>query len=134
MSTKAPGRDYEIGYGRTPKHTRFKPDQSGNLKGRPKGALGVRQLARRWLRKKVKVQLPDGRSVMMTNAELVIARQGQDAKKGDQKAAQWLFELGDVPEAKAARDNPAEDADLIAKFKADLLPPPRKNRRKANGK
>lgn len=28
--------EYEVGYGKPPKHTRFKPGQSGNLKGRPK--------------------------------------------------------------------------------------------------
>ncbi len=31
-------RDYEIGYGKPPKHTRFKKGQCGNPKGRPKGA------------------------------------------------------------------------------------------------
>ena len=30
-------RDYEIGYGRPPKHTQFKKGQSGNPEGRPKG-------------------------------------------------------------------------------------------------
>jgi hypothetical protein len=30
--------DYEIGYRKPPKSSRFKPGQSGNLKGRPKGA------------------------------------------------------------------------------------------------
>ena len=29
-------RDYEIGYGKPPKQTRFKPGQSGNPRGRPK--------------------------------------------------------------------------------------------------
>jgi hypothetical protein len=28
--------DYEIGYGRPPRHSQFKPGQSGNPKGRPK--------------------------------------------------------------------------------------------------
>jgi hypothetical protein len=28
--------DYEVGYRRPPKHTRFKPGQSGNPLGRPK--------------------------------------------------------------------------------------------------
>jgi hypothetical protein len=31
-------KDYEVGYGRPPIHTRFKPGQSGNPAGRPKGA------------------------------------------------------------------------------------------------
>ena len=29
---------HQVGYGRPPLHTRFKPGQSGNPKGRPKGA------------------------------------------------------------------------------------------------
>jgi hypothetical protein len=32
-----PTADYEVGYGRPPRHTQFKPGQSGNPKGRPKG-------------------------------------------------------------------------------------------------
>jgi hypothetical protein len=29
-------KDYEVGYGRPPRNTRFKPGQSGNSRGRPK--------------------------------------------------------------------------------------------------
>jgi hypothetical protein len=36
---KLPG-GYGVGYGKPPKHTRWKPNQSGNSKGRPKRALG----------------------------------------------------------------------------------------------
>lgn len=34
--------DYEVGYARPPANTRFKPGQSGNPKGRPKGAKNKR--------------------------------------------------------------------------------------------
>ena len=36
---RRPGKDapYEIGYCKPPKHTRFKPGQSGNPQGRPRG-------------------------------------------------------------------------------------------------
>ena len=30
--------DDSIGYGKPPMHTRFKPGQSGNVKGRPRGS------------------------------------------------------------------------------------------------
>ena len=30
--------DYEVGYGKPPVHSRFKPGESGNPRGRPKGA------------------------------------------------------------------------------------------------
>ena len=34
----APPRDYEVGYGKPPSHTRFKPGESGNPRGRPRGS------------------------------------------------------------------------------------------------
>jgi hypothetical protein len=33
-----PKDDYEVGYGRPPRHSRFKEGRSGNPKGRPKGS------------------------------------------------------------------------------------------------
>lgn len=35
-------KDYEVGYGRPPKHTRFPKGQSGNPKGRRKGSRGLK--------------------------------------------------------------------------------------------
>lgn len=34
-------KDYEVGYRKPPKHTRFKKGQSGNPKGRPKGHKNI---------------------------------------------------------------------------------------------
>ena len=38
-AAKARKGDYEIGYGRPPKQYQFKPGQSGNPRGRPRGKL-----------------------------------------------------------------------------------------------
>ena len=34
--------DYEVGYGKPPERTRFKPGQSGNPRGRPKGTKNLK--------------------------------------------------------------------------------------------
>jgi len=40
------GDDYEVGYKKPPKHTRWKRGQSGNKKGRPKKKLGMSDVER----------------------------------------------------------------------------------------
>lgn len=41
--TKLPGHDvYDVGYGKPPTKTRFRPGQSGNPKGKPKGAKNAK--------------------------------------------------------------------------------------------
>jgi hypothetical protein len=37
-------RDYEVGYGKPPRHTRFKPGRSGNPRGRPSGSKNLSTL------------------------------------------------------------------------------------------
>ena len=36
------GSDYEVGYGKPPRHTRFQPGVSGNPRGRPKGTNNLK--------------------------------------------------------------------------------------------
>lgn len=41
MAKRKALEEYEVGYARPPKASRFKPGQSGNPRGRPKGAKNV---------------------------------------------------------------------------------------------
>lgn len=42
IETELPTPEYEIGYKRPPKTSQFRPGQSGNRRGRPKGSRNIR--------------------------------------------------------------------------------------------
>jgi hypothetical protein len=67
------GPDYEVGYGRPPKATRFKPGQSGNPRGRPKGAKSIPALLEGELNRKIRVR-EGNRERMLTKRELLVRR------------------------------------------------------------
>lgn len=59
MSEGLDDRDYDVGYGKPPKRTQFKKGKSGNPKGRPKGAKGVKASLKRELESKITIQKAD---------------------------------------------------------------------------
>lgn len=85
-------RDYEVGYGKTPKHTRFKPKQSGNPSGRPKGARGLKAELEAELNEYVSVTI-NGRTKRVRKRRLVIAALTAKAIKGNVAAADKLLAL-----------------------------------------
>lgn len=64
---------YQVGYGRPPKATRFKPGQSGNPRGRPKGAKSIPALLEGELNRKIRVR-EGNRERMLTKRELLVRR------------------------------------------------------------
>ncbi|MBI1218207.1 MAG: hypothetical protein GC186_06625 [Rhodobacteraceae bacterium] len=65
------GGNWEVGYGRPPKATRFKPGQSGNPRGRPKEANGLGDVLRKRLYAKYPVQ-ENGRPKRLTLLEVIL--------------------------------------------------------------
>jgi len=97
---KKPGSDnrsrsYRVGKGRPPRATRWKPGQSGNPKGRPRGRKNLTTIVRDVLDRKIKVQ-ENGQTRSMPSREAIVKRLVQDALRGDLKAASYL--LGYEPE------------------------------------
>ncbi len=84
MSTNE-DREYEVGYGRPPKSGQFKKGKSGNPKGRPKGAKGVRASLKRELETKITVR-EGGRQLRISKAEAMARQFTNSALKGDMKA------------------------------------------------
>ncbi|WP_426052218.1 DUF5681 domain-containing protein [Brevundimonas sp. SL161] len=70
--------DYDVGYGRPPQATRFKTGQSGNPKGRPKGAHNLHTLLSDAMQTRVPVTI-EGRRVYLTKAEVAVRQQVDNA-------------------------------------------------------
>ncbi len=100
-----PDRDYEIGYGKPPKSSQFKPGQSGNKKGRPKGAKSMRVLAREMLNEKVEIT-EQGKPKKIKKKEAIVRKLFGRAMKGDHRAIKTLMELSGAEED--TQQNPTE--------------------------
>ncbi len=90
MSKQDP--DYEVGYGKPPKHSQFKKGRSGNPKGRPQGAKGVRASIMRELERKVTIR-EGGQEVTISKAEAVAKRITNKALGGDMGASKMLLQF-----------------------------------------
>lgn len=83
-------QDYEVGYGKPPRHTQFQPGQSGNPKGRPKKTKDLQKLIDKELSRNVRIT-EDGEVKTLTARELLIKTIVNAAVKGDRHARQLLF-------------------------------------------
>jgi hypothetical protein len=87
--------DYEIGYGKPPRHTRFRPGQSGNPRGRPKDAKNLSTLVHEALNEPV-VVTENGRRRKVSKCRAIITQLVNRSAQADLKATQIL--LGIVQE------------------------------------
>jgi hypothetical protein len=83
-------RNYKVGYGRPPKHSRFQPGQSGNSRGKPAGARHPATILKRALLEKVPVK-QNGREIMITKLDAFIAQIINDAMRPEYFSVQLLF-------------------------------------------
>jgi Family of unknown function (DUF5681) len=107
--------NYEVGYGRPPKATQWKKGQSGNRKGRPKGAKNFNSILHNTLTRPIKVR-EGGKIRTVSFLEAMILKFSEDAMKGDPKAATFLLSRYD-PEAirhQEIRHNRKDTKDMSA--------------------
>jgi hypothetical protein len=83
--------DYEVGYGKPPRHTRFSKGQSGNPKGRQRGSQNLSTLLREALNEPVVVTENGGRR-KITKRQAFIKQMVNQALKGDLRAARILLD------------------------------------------
>jgi hypothetical protein len=111
---------YAVGNCRPPKETRFKPGQSGNPKGKAKGAIGISAQIEKLLRRKISVT-ENGVKRRLPLQEVMFASIAAKAVKGDLKAVEFLLRTRDRHEGNAAETlDPAildpDDHELIAEY------------------
>jgi hypothetical protein len=85
-------RDYEVGYGKPPRHTRFRKGQSGNPRGRPPGAKNLKTLLNDALNEPVIVTENGGRR-KLTKRQAIIKQVVNQSTKGDWPAIKILLGL-----------------------------------------
>ena len=113
---------FSVGYGRPPVHSRFKPGQSGNPKGRRKGQRNVRTVVDGELSQRIKVR-EGNRTRSLTKLDAFVVTLINAALKGDPKASASLITLlrslgliGEPPAANDQKPYTADDESLIADF------------------
>jgi hypothetical protein len=96
------GRTYEVGYGKPPVATRFRKGRSGNPRGRPKGARGIRTLLDEALGQEITIS-EGGRTSRISKREALILSLITKAIKGDMRAAAQTLRLIEAHEDKPDR-------------------------------
>jgi hypothetical protein len=84
--------DYEVGYGKPPRHTRFAKGQSGNPRGRPPGAKNFTTLLEEALDEPVTVTENGGRRKVSKRRAIVTQLVNRSAT-ADFRAIKLLFDI-----------------------------------------
>lgn len=96
-----PERDYKVGYGKPPLNARFQKGQSGNPRGRPKGAKNFTAVVTDALNQAV-VVTASGRRRSIPERDLVIAQLVNKFAKADLRATKILLGILQEIERRAA--------------------------------
>ena len=95
-----------VGYGKPPAKHRFKPGQSGNPKGRPKGSKNEWTIINKLLNRKIDIR-ENGRLRKITVLEGILTRFADDALRGKDKSAAFLLNRQQLLETSS--EHPAND-------------------------
>ncbi len=118
-------RDYEVGYGKPPRHSRFKKGRSGNPKGRPKGAKNLKTELEEELQEKIVVREGKTRKVVSKQRAMLKSLTAK-AVQADPRASALVIDMiyrllhADAPES-PGREPSDDDLDILRNFAARIL-------------
>ncbi|GHF70712.1 DUF5681 domain-containing protein [Seohaeicola zhoushanensis] len=108
--------NYEVGYRKPPKASRFKPGQSGNPRGRPKNAQNVGKLLAAALAQRITIREGE-RTAEVSKREALIVALLNRAIKGDGRAtAQVLGLIQDQDRGEAETRQEGVTINVIDRF------------------
>ena len=87
VTVSSAGKKQGGGHSKPPEETRFKPGESGNPKGRPKGSRNRSTIARKWLEAMGQGVDLDGNEVELSYEDLITLAQIKKAKESGDTAA-----------------------------------------------
>jgi hypothetical protein len=111
MSTKE--NNYEVGYGRPPRQTRFKKGRSGNPRGRPRGSRNFASLVDEALAEPVVIN-ENGRRTKATKLQVIVKQMVNKAAQGDHRSIQLLMAFTERHQFTGRDGKPLTVVELLA--------------------
>jgi len=113
---------YEVGYGKPPKQSRFKPGQSGNPKGRRRGQRNLKSVVKEVLKEKITIREGD-RARTVSRLDAIVRITINNALKGDLRALAAFIQLirptglmDEEPDTQSQETVSGEDEAILAEF------------------
>lgn len=85
-------KDFDVGYCKPPRHGQFRPGQSGNSKGRPKGATNLPNALFKALNERVVVN-ENGERKTISKLDAAFKQLANKAASGDARATKLVMHL-----------------------------------------
>lgn len=101
--------DYDVGYGKPPKHSQFKSGQSGNPKGRPKGAKNLKTYLHQEAMTIVEYK-ENGQIQKASKLKILVMQLFSESLKGKSASQKAILELLEkYPLAESAQDSTEQE-------------------------
>jgi hypothetical protein len=123
LKRKGGGSGDRVGYGEPPKHTQFKPGESGNPKGRPKGRKNIKTEVLEKLNSTVTVN-KNGRLIKISTVRAVLEVLSAKALQLDQRAIEQVIRLAekyDQPAVEPHDSMSSDDQAILDSFARRLM-------------
>jgi Family of unknown function (DUF5681) len=116
---REPEGGHEVGYGRPPRHSRFRKGRSGNPRGRPRGSKNLLTLFAEALDETVTVK-EGGRSRTITKREAIVKQLVNRSAGADLAAMRMLLGMAQALEGRADPEADGADPGNRSTAEADL--------------